>query len=76
MDLEGLLAQSVAERACGRVRMLRVEIRGGRVLMSGCASSYHAVQLALAGLQEAFRELRLDRPERVELDFDVPAHCP
>jgi hypothetical protein len=76
MDLEELLAQSVAERAGGRIRMLNVEIRGGRVVLSGFASSYHAVQLALAGLQEAYRFLRLDRPERVELDFDLPPSGP
>jgi hypothetical protein len=76
MNLEGLLAQLVTERTGGRVRMIQVEICAGRVILSGCASSYHAVQLALSGLQQAFRELRLDRPERVELDFDVPPTGP
>ena len=73
MDIEKVLAQSIAERTGGRVRMLQVEFRGRRIVMRGCAASYHAVQLAVAGLQESLQALRLDRPEHVELDFDVAA---
>ncbi len=71
MDVEKALAQSITERTAGRVHMLQVEMLGNRIVLRGCATSYHAVQLAVVGLQESLKALRLDRPERVELDFDV-----
>ena len=71
MDLEQALVRAICERTGGSVQSLQVHILGGRVLLRGSAGSYHAVQLALAGLFEAFRVMDLDRPEEVELDIDV-----
>jgi hypothetical protein len=71
MDLEQALVRAICERTGGRVQSVRVNILGGRVVLRGWAGSYHAVQLAVAGLFEAFREMNLDRPEEVELDIDV-----
>ena len=71
MDLEQALVCAICERTGGRVHSLQVHILGGRVVLRGWASSYHAVQLALAGLFETFRAMNLDRPEEVELDIDV-----
>jgi hypothetical protein len=76
MDLERALAQSIALGIGGRIRLLDVRILGSRVVVRGCASSYHVVQIALAKLLESFQELNLDRPEEVELDIDVASHGP
>jgi hypothetical protein len=71
MDLEQALGRAISERTGGRIYSLQVRILGGRVVLHGWAGSYHAVQLALAGLFEAFHAMNLDRPEDVELDIDV-----
>ena len=71
MDLEQILVRAICERTGGRVHSVQVHVLGERVVLRGWASSYHAVQLALAGLFEAFRAMNLDRPEKVELDIDV-----
>jgi hypothetical protein len=71
MDLEQTLVHAICERTGGRVHSLQVHILGGRVVLRGWAGSYHVVQLAIAGLLEAFHTMNLDRPEEVELDIDV-----
>jgi hypothetical protein len=71
MELEAALVQAIGHRTEGRIRSLQVQIVGSRVVLRGWAVSYHAVQLAIAGLLEAFREMNLDWPEEVELDIDV-----
>ena len=71
MDMEQALVRAICERTGGRVHSLQVHILGGRVVLRGWAGSYHVVQLAIAGLFEAFRAMNLDRPEEVELDIDV-----
>jgi hypothetical protein len=71
MDLQQAVMRAIRERTRGGVQSLQVHILGGRVVLRGWAGSYHAVQLALAGLFEAFRAMNLDRPEEVELDIDV-----
>ena len=76
MELEEMLARSICARTEGRVRSLQVELAGERVVLRGWAGSYHAVQLALAGLHEAFHAMGLDRPEHVELDIDVLPSAP
>jgi hypothetical protein len=76
MDLEEVLVRSICERTGGRVRCLRICIVGERVVLRGWATSYHAVQLAIAGLFEVFRAMNLDRPDEVELDIDVLPNGP
>ena len=76
MDLEKVLVRSICERTGGRVRSLKVHILGERVVLRGWSSSYHAVQLAIAGLFEVFRAMNLDRPDEIELDIDVLPNGP
>jgi hypothetical protein len=76
MDVQQAVVRAICQRTGGRVQSLQVHILGGRVLLRGSAGSYHAVQLALAGLFEAFRAMGLDRPEGVELDIDVLCNKP
>jgi hypothetical protein len=76
MDLEKILVCSICERTGGRVRSLKVHILGERVVLRGWTSSYHAVQLAIAGLFEACRAMNLDRPDEVEIDIDVLPNGP
>jgi hypothetical protein len=71
MDLEQLLARAIADRTGGRIRMFAVQITGTCIVLRGCAPSYHAVQLAVAGLKELLQALQLDWPDRVELDIEV-----
>ena len=76
MDLEKVLVRSIGERTGGRVRSLNVHILGERVILRGWASSYHVVQLAIAGLFETFHAMNLDRPDEVDLDIDVLPNGP
>lgn len=71
MDLQYTLARSISLRTGGRVRLPQVQIFGSRVVVTGWATSYHAIQLALAGLLETFRAMGLDRPDKVELGIEV-----
>ena len=71
MDLQYILARSISRRTGGRVRLPKVQILGSRIVVSGWAASYHAIQLALAGLLETFHALGLDRPDVIELDIEV-----
>lgn len=75
-DLEQALRHAMWKRSGGRVRALQVRILGDRIVLSGWAESFHAVQLALAGLFEAFRTHGLDKPEQIELDIDVLPRVP
>lgn len=72
MELQQILAHVISRRTDGRIRGLQVQIVGSRAVLRGWAASFHAVQLAFAGLCEAYAELNLDSPEEVELDIDVP----
>ncbi len=71
MDLQYILARSISFRTGGRVRLPKVQILGSRVVVSGWAASYHAIQLALAGLLETFHAMGLDRPDVIQLDIEV-----
>lgn len=71
MDLELALAHTICHRTGGRIRLLEVQILGSRIILRGWASSYHVVQIALAGLWESLNAMGLDRPDEVELDIDV-----
>jgi hypothetical protein len=76
MDLQHILARSISQRTGGRVRLPQVRILGSRVVLSGWATSYYAVQLALVGLLEGFRAVGLDRPDVVELEIEVVPEQP
>jgi len=71
MDLQHTLARSISHRTGGRVRLPQVQILGSRVILRGWATSYYAIQLALAGLLESLHAMGLDRPDEVELDIEV-----
>ena len=74
-DLQTHLVCAITARTNGRVQALRVQIQGGRTVLSGFAESYYAIQLAVAGLMETLDALGLDRPGRVDLNIDVmPSH--
>ena len=76
MDLEPHSARSISQRTGGRVRLPQVQIFGSRVVVSGWAKSYHAIQLALAGLLETYHAMGLDPPGAVELDIEVVSEEP
>ena len=70
-DLETHLVRAIAARTNGRIQALRVQVLGGGVVLHGFAESYHAIQLAVAGLLETFKAMDLDHPGRIDLDIDV-----
>ena len=70
-DLETHLACAITARTHGRVQALRVQVLGGRTVLSGFSESYYAIQLAVAGLMETLNALGLDHPEQVDLNIDV-----
>jgi len=76
MDLQDILARGISQRTGGRVRFPQVQIFGSRVVVSGWAKSYHAIQLALASLLETYQAMGLDRPGVVELDLEVVSEEP
>ena len=53
-----------------RIHRLQVEVTDCRVVVHGCAASYHAKQLALTGALEV---LGSNNPELVELDIQIVA---
>jgi hypothetical protein len=75
-ELETHLVRAITARTSGRVQGLRVQIQGGRTVLSGFSESYYAIQLALAGLMETLNALGLDHPERVDLNIDVLPYRP
>jgi hypothetical protein len=75
-DLETHLVRAIAGRSHGQVQALRVQILGGRTVLSGFAESYYAIQLAVVGLQETFDAFGLDRPGRVDLNIEVMPRLP
>ena len=76
MDLQHILARAISQRTGGRVRLPQVQIFGSRVVVSGWAKSYHAIQLALAGILETYHAMGLDRPGVVELDIEIMSEEP
>ncbi len=49
-ELEQAIKHRIVQRTGGQIRMLKVEVIGNRVVISGCASCYHLKQLALQGV--------------------------
>ena len=66
----GRLECEIARRTGGRVRNLRVETVGGRVIVRGCSDSHHVRQLALAAVREAF-ETSESQCDRIEMAIEV-----
>jgi len=75
-DLETHMVRAITARTNGRVQALRVQILGGRIVLHGFAESYHAVQLAVAGLLETIKAMDLDHPGRIDLNIDVLPYRP
>ena len=47
------LEELVQKRCYGRVRELRLLVRGNRLILQGCATSYYVKQLAQQAVMEA-----------------------
>jgi hypothetical protein len=67
-DLAGHLETWIEQRTGGRIRDVRVEIVGRRVIVHGHAGSYYVRQLALAAVLDA---LRMEWIDQVDLDVHV-----
>jgi hypothetical protein len=48
-EFEQTIKNRIVERTCGRIRRLRVEVIGNRVIIGGSAPSFYLKQLALRG---------------------------
>lgn len=70
-DAEKELVAAMIKRTGGRLKSPGVTIFGDRIVVHGHADSYHAIQLACAGLLESLRQLDVDRPEQIELNVEV-----
>jgi hypothetical protein len=70
-ELEQSLERRIMERTWRRVRQLRVEVNGRRVVINGRTPSYYAKQLAIAAVLEVLDEA--GAPAAVEVRIDVSA---
>ncbi len=70
-DLGDRLACLVAQRTGGRVRSLRVELSGSRLVIHGRAPSYHVRQLVHAAVFDVLRTSDHDFPEEVVFHVEV-----
>jgi hypothetical protein len=70
-ELETHLVHAIAARTNGRVHALKVQVLGERTVVSGFSESFHAVQLAVAGVIETLDAMGLDQPGQVDVDIDV-----
>jgi hypothetical protein len=61
----------IEQRTGGRVRGLRVESVGERIVVHGVAGSYHVRQLAINAILEALETTDRDHKEWLELDIEV-----
>jgi hypothetical protein len=55
-ELEQIIERRIMERTWRRIHPLRVEVKGGRVVVTGQTLWYHAKQLAIHAALEVFRE--------------------
>jgi response regulator RpfG family c-di-GMP phosphodiesterase len=60
----------IARRTGRRVRNLRVDTMNGRIIVGGCADSFHVKQLVIAAVQESL-ETTESAPGRIDLNIDV-----
>ncbi len=73
-DREGRLKCAIARQTGGRIRDLRVEVCGGRIIVCGCTESYHVKQLVVAALCEAMEASKSHRL-RIESEIEVCGDC-
>ena len=55
-ELEQIIERRIMERTWRRIHPLRVEVKGGRVVVTGQTLWYHAKQLAIHAVLEVFRQ--------------------
>ena len=60
VELQNELKQCVLHRTGRRVRDLDIELDAERIVLKGCASSYHIKQLAQQGIQERLPHVQLE----------------
>ena len=73
-DHNSRLECAIARRTGGRVRDLRVEVCGKRVIVTGCTESYHVKQLVLAAVLDAI-EASGSQHLWVDPDIEVCGDC-
>ena len=73
-DDAGRLKCAIARQTGGRIRDLRVEVCGGRIIVCGCTESYHVKQLVVAALCEAMEASKSHRL-RIESEIEVCGDC-
>jgi hypothetical protein len=66
-ECEETIKRRIVEQTGGRIRLLRVEIIGNRVVIGGSAPSYYIKQLALRGV----RDVLGSAANRIELNVEV-----
>jgi hypothetical protein len=69
-DLEEAIKRAIAERTSGRIHQLVVEVREERLVIYGCASSFHLKQLAIQGILEVLGN------DRLEIDVQISVKRP
>jgi hypothetical protein len=73
-DINGRLECAIARRTGGRIRDLRVEVCAGRIIVCGCAESYHVRQLVVAAVHDAI-EASKSKSLRIEAEIEVCGDC-
>jgi hypothetical protein len=66
-ECEETIKNRIVERTGGRIRLLRVEVIGNRVVIGGSAPSFYLKQLALRGA----RDVLGSAANRIELNVEV-----
>lgn len=66
MSIQRELERCVHLRTGRRVRNLIVELQHERVILRGCATSYHVKQLAQHAVRDILREARVENAIAVE----------
>jgi carbon storage regulator len=70
-DLDRCLAEWIGRRTNGRIRRLSVKTVGDRMVISGSAASYYALQLAQAAVSEVLDTWNSPPPPNVEYEIDI-----
>jgi hypothetical protein len=55
-ELEQIIERQILERTWRRIHPLHVEVKGGRVVVTGQTLWYHAKQVAIHAVLEVFRQ--------------------
>ena len=83
-ELRQIIERRIVERTWRRIRQLRVEVCGGRVVVYGRTPRYYAKQLAILAVLDALREagvtavldMRINVSPRPIATINLPAHDP